>query len=878
MATADAEKNLAVLVQARGILDEVIASGKLADVDAFEAQKVLAENMIRQGLIIRETRSGDYKIFILQALELLNSLLGKTFSDEEKVKFSYSIASATVWQAKALYILDPNQHAATAVELLRQAIESNKLKGKEKSSAIQALGEIMIFQANFSEAERLLQDAVSVDSQNHYAQASLADVLVWTDRYDEALFLYRKLLEIADLDSSLMIRAELGQLEAICRREDDYTLLATDKQSQELLVRAFKSRESFLIKRAIDFIIEAHEANPEWQASTIQIVNYLLGLEGDGQLAKIVDLPTPYTQLIRTYVDPRDLFTPNERGILVVKAAKSYLAQIDPDKQWVGLAAETLERDELAEGIIRPNTVAAQQLLLAKGALALKQDADHQTALETAATVMGQDPPAWIYGQAFLLKLEALQAQKDYDAIIAAVETPPAQLSPRANLQAKLYLVEAYMQLKRFDDAHSVARGVAEDRKASRFITAQALYKMAEIDRYGLDALRRAKQEYDEALVAAGEHKTLVAQIKFGQLKLLEASGQRQLVRDAYPALAAIKDDLPLVQQQELRSTGASLTDPIVTASEQGIVLADATEYREEINVNVPILNMGSYGQLYATGRILHDRAAGVDLTTPLVGVGVRDLTLDGGDLGPLVLSGELAMGTGTLVAKHEPGRTTHFLQQPDLTLKGGLWNQYFSADGSLDAQFYAGRDAAIQSGYVGLMHNFAWTDLPFLRDLSLGMDYSYSRFMYANQERERQSLALAARLKWDVLGSFDGSREFSKLFYLTAKARWTPGWIFNEYLPAAELMNDNPLSTVRHHGTASPHADWRRGMVGVGAIFDFGVLGLPLTLDASYNYYNTFAYQSQGREHNTTIHDWRVSLGLDLSEPFQTLIDWLNK
>src|SRR3989339_58642 len=195
LATADAEKNLAVLVQARGILDEVIASGKLADVDAFEAQKVLAENMIRQGLIIRETRSGDYKIFILQALELLNSLLGKTFSDEEKVKFSYSIASATVWQAKALYILDPNQHAATAVELLRQAIESNKLKGKEKSSAIQALGEIMIFQANFSEAERLLQDAVSVDSQNHYAQASLADVLVWKDRYDEALFLYRNMHE-----------------------------------------------------------------------------------------------------------------------------------------------------------------------------------------------------------------------------------------------------------------------------------------------------------------------------------------------------------------------------------------------------------------------------------------------------------------------------------------------------------------------------------------------------------------------------------------------------------------------------------------------------------------------------------------------------------
>ncbi|PIS28721.1 hypothetical protein COT42_07250 [Candidatus Saganbacteria bacterium CG08_land_8_20_14_0_20_45_16] len=289
----------------------LIRDQQLTDVQLAQAENLARRAFLAQDLGNIEGEEGHEgsRALANQAKDILRQLLNRN----NLVNLTpMTLALANFWLGKIYAIeasnansIEETEHILDqADEYIRQALDANILQGSLLSSAYQTRGEIHLFRRHLSEASEDFARAISLNSENFEARVNLADIHNQQGDYARAITEYQEL--VARFDPSLptattfsghllLTRSRLGLLEAQMRQHGAYTdasIAALEEfifgaNEQEGIFHT-EPRGSFVVRRAIDALLEAYSANEDYHASIVSLTHLLLTEDQAGTNPRIL--------------------------------------------------------------------------------------------------------------------------------------------------------------------------------------------------------------------------------------------------------------------------------------------------------------------------------------------------------------------------------------------------------------------------------------------------------------------------------------------------------------------------------------------------------------------------------------------------------------
>ncbi|MGB9613441.1 MAG: tetratricopeptide repeat protein, partial [Candidatus Margulisiibacteriota bacterium] len=255
-----------------GDLSEILTRNVLDSESTASVKKILAENLARRAFITLDLRDGEFADLFTEAKNYLAEAI-KEGSPEVK-------AEANLWMAKILLVeagekenlQEKNNTLKQGLQYVLQALAQVDgkyvLKMTVLSSALQTHGDLLAAQKNFSEAEAKYREALRVFENNHFARASLGDVLNWREQYDNAETEYG----IVPNTHPAYLQAQLGLAEVKMRKGESITDL--EKTAKKIFDE--EAPGSYLLSRAIEDLIEAWGTNEDLAPKINLLGNILL--------------------------------------------------------------------------------------------------------------------------------------------------------------------------------------------------------------------------------------------------------------------------------------------------------------------------------------------------------------------------------------------------------------------------------------------------------------------------------------------------------------------------------------------------------------------------------------------------------------------------
>jgi endo-1,3-1,4-beta-glycanase ExoK len=256
-----------------------LLAGKALDQEAAaQVQRVLAENLARQGFIQFDLGLTEQGALLFQEAKQWLAAASKDGTPAVK-------AEAALWQAKiALASVGAVKTATERQQILSgglaaigQALATENgrylLTSTTLSSALQTQGDLLSASNRFAEADKSFGQAIDYFAGNTAAHAARGDALNWQRNFAAAEKEYNLVLKKHPSD----LAARLGLAEIAMRRGSD------SRAVEDTATRIFKTEApgSYLITRALDDLIEAYSANEDLNGRVIVLANALLGTKID---------------------------------------------------------------------------------------------------------------------------------------------------------------------------------------------------------------------------------------------------------------------------------------------------------------------------------------------------------------------------------------------------------------------------------------------------------------------------------------------------------------------------------------------------------------------------------------------------------------------
>jgi len=267
-ALEESEKTLKEILGLKDYLD----APTLADI-----KRTLGENLARRGFILMEQGNTGYTNLFKQARKYLKAAAKDGRNDTR--------AEANLWLAKILTVeagkmADKKETLKKAEEYLAKALVKSGdeyiLKNSTLSSALQTYGDILAGRKDFIGARKKYEEAIKEYPRNFDALGSLADTYNWTKDYETAAQKYKEVKNNTLPNSSLHLKAQLGELEATLRQNNSYGAIKKNTETFKLIFEG-EPKGSSLITRAVRFMVEAYMAEKNTHKQIILIANALLG-------------------------------------------------------------------------------------------------------------------------------------------------------------------------------------------------------------------------------------------------------------------------------------------------------------------------------------------------------------------------------------------------------------------------------------------------------------------------------------------------------------------------------------------------------------------------------------------------------------------------
>jgi hypothetical protein len=297
-ATARLTAQLVELADVRTLIEGIISSPVLDADSLAAANRLLAENIVRQAFNQIDLNERVKGLELLTEATTLLEKISRNAAAPLK-------AEAELWLAKIMLVraglaasqADRDTTLAAGLVHANRALakvgDKYLLKLTTLSSALQTAGDILSAQKRFGDAELRYRQALGEDggdpalqtlfadeelqqlfARNYFARAALGDTFNWRREYAQAITAYR----LVPASSPAYRQAQLGLAEATMRKDRIYPP-ASITQLETAATTIFNNEPagSALRARAVDSLLEAYSTNRLLRERVIMIGNILLG-------------------------------------------------------------------------------------------------------------------------------------------------------------------------------------------------------------------------------------------------------------------------------------------------------------------------------------------------------------------------------------------------------------------------------------------------------------------------------------------------------------------------------------------------------------------------------------------------------------------------